>query len=678
MLNRQHLLIIVTCCILVLVSINILCSNEYSTLITAREPVRLTHVILSNDTPIEKQMSREDAIYVVNDIIDLGALCNTVMCNKKLEDQGSVYYYDSRKIHLEKGQSIVLPRNNIILDSKLRILSKGYYKAERPKEVYLASIVNGEFDYWIGKELIVPARCVVKFEGGTITNGIINMSGSIVESYPLKVFHNSIVRNIGNNEVPARWFLEDGDLFVSTIIDNIGNKEIDYGGLSLVSINSISLASANWKNLKLTSPQIIIGNENPIKTPIAINKPQRKDEYADSHLVEVEGDLSDYKGKIILLSTGEPVDFDCREENEMPTLYKGITTVIEESHKNYIVIEDFIDSFEKEYDYTSKNHKVFHIQSKGYIYEPCKVRLDNCTFISSKRTNPGFMYVKCGKDLSINNCQWDGGQDGSPSLLGINACVNGTIQNCSFSNSYYEGTITSYGLQLFNSTRIKTSNCTFKNNRRGYDVSGNKCQTRYCIIDNSNVVGAPIVAEGSGLGGHSTSYGNIFRNNIIEGSSGIIGIQTRGDKEIIEGNIFYGKYKTATITCVKNTIIRNNVSDDVPSSSFVWIESSSDDTNEIVVEGNRYAGVHLVRGQKVLKCNVIIRDNSFRYTSPKSSIAPTGDNVIVNCSNNRLSKAVDKAILYYKLDTTNPDNEPMGVGARDKVDISISKQMIIN
>lgn len=48
----------------------------------------------------------------------------------------------------------------------------------------------------------------------------------------------------------------------------------------------------------------------------------------------------------------------------------------------------------------------------------------------------------------------------------------------------------------------------------------------------------PLYAEGSGIGGYSTSYGNIFRNNIIEGSSASIGIQTREGKEIIDGNVF--------------------------------------------------------------------------------------------------------------------------------------------
>lgn len=315
------------------------------------------------------------------------------------------------------------------------------------------------------------------------------------------------------------------------------------------------------------------------------------------------------------LSTGEHVDYDWREENNLPTLYKGATSIIEKGYEGSIIIEDYIDNFEKVYNYTAKNNKIYKIESKGYIYEPSHVVLDNCTFVSSKRSTTGFMYIYSAKDLFVNNCYWDGGDEGSPSLLGINNCVNGIIQNSTFSKSFYNGTVTSYGLQLFNSTRINTFNCNFISNRRGYDVSGNMCQTRYCVVENCTVLGMPLLAEGSGMGGHSTSYGNVFRNNVIEGSSAIAGIQTRGDKEVIEGNTFYGKYKAATITCVKNTVIRNNVCIETPTSTFVWIESCSDDNNEIVVEGNKFSGETFVRGQKILKCDVIIRDNSFSFTS---------------------------------------------------------------
>lgn len=672
---RYQLNYILVYCMFFFTGMPALYASEYTSSKQDRATVGYKYVTLNNQTPIEKQMIQDSTIYVVKDVYDLGCVHKSVNCNTKTGSRP--YYYDNRIIHIERGESMVLPANSFVLDANLSIIAKGYIKASRAMDVYLASTKEKVYDYFIGKELTIPVQCVLRFEGGLFVNGIINMSGSIIDAKSIKVFRYTTVRNLGNDKIRARWFFENGDCINSNIIDNLGIKEIDYEGLSLVSSNSVSFANANWRNLILTTPKITIGNDTPIKSDFSISRSPRSDEYVDSHVIDVVGDFSDFKGYIVLLSTGEHVDYDWREEGNLPTLYKGVTSIIEKGGNGSVVIEDFIGNFQKQYSFISHSKKEYIIQSKGYLYEPCCVCLEDCKFISSKRTGPGFMYIYSAKDFRINNCLWDGGDEGSPSLLGINACVNGIIQNSLFTKSYYNGTETSYGLQLFNSTRINTFNCTFSNNRRGYDVSGNKCQTRYCVIENCRFVGSPMLSEGSGLGGHSTSYGNIFRNNIIEGSSAIAGIQTRGDNEVIEGNIFYGRYKAATITCVKNTIIRNNVCIETPSSSFIWIESISDDNNEILVEGNKFSGGHFVRGQKVLSCNVIIRDNSFYYTSVSSSLVPYGNAVKVNCYNNRIIKASEKAVLYYKLNTTASSITPYGVGESDKVDLTIQDKVYV-
>jgi len=631
------------------------------------------YVVVNNDIPLDKQVLRGSVVYVVKESFDLGCLHKTVKCNKPLANKDFSLFYDEKRIHLKKDETVALPKNALVLDSNFSLLAKGYFKARQAITIYLASTKEEEYDYWIGEELTMPERSVLKFEGGALINGIIDLSGSLVDAYPQVVFQNTVVRNQANNKVQARWFFQDGDIINSTVIDNLGIKEIDFSGLSLTSDIGVSFANANWKNLTIKCPHITIGEDTPIKVISSISRPLGKDEYTDSHIISITGDMSSYKGDIVLISTGMPVDYDCREVNGLPTLYKGVTSIIEKGYDGSIVVEDYIENFEKENHYTSESSIVYTIESRGYVFDPCHVRLENCTFISSQRTNPGFMYVYACKGLYINNCVWDGGEDGTPSLLGINNCVNGIIQNSIFSGAFYEGTKTSYGLQLFNSTRINTYNCTFSHNRRGYDVSGNLCQTRYCVVENCMAVGPPLLEEGSGLGGHSTSYGNTFRNNIIEGASAITGIQTRGDKEIIEGNIFYGKYKAAAITCVKNTVIRNNVCIETPTPTFVWIESCTDKNNEIVVEGNKFSGETFVRGQKVLTCNVIIRDNSFYFTSDGSSLAPFGDNVTVNCYNNRFVKASDKAVLYYKLNTTVSDILPQSIGVGDKVDFHTNR-----
>lgn len=189
---------------------------------------------------------------------------------------------------MKKDESIVIPRNNIIIDANFNVLSKGYYKAKQSIEIFLASTKEEQYYYWVGKELKVPARSVIKFEGGGFCNGIINMSGSTINSYSNKVLHNTIALNLGNYCVSARWFYEDGDSMNSTIIDNLGQNVIDYEGLKLVSDYGVSFVDANWKNLYLVTPSIVIGNTFPIITPFPVCRPLRKDEYVNSHMIDVD------------------------------------------------------------------------------------------------------------------------------------------------------------------------------------------------------------------------------------------------------------------------------------------------------------------------------------------------------------------------------------------------------
>lgn len=646
-------------------------SYGYSNTYTFEErQITLKHIILKSDEPIARQLIGS-AIYEVREAFNLGCSHCNANCEKEFSYNGIVLYLTPNTITIKKGQSILLPTDCYILNENCERLSKGRYTAWQDTCVFIASSWKGSFDYWVGNELIIPAGSILKFEGGSFNNGIINLSGSIIESFPVKVFYSSLVYNVGTNTISAKWFFNNGDSINSTVLDYFDNNEINFDGLSLTSNRPVSFSSANWKNLTLTSPMITIGRKTPVLSSIPICKPLRGDECAESHTIDVDIDLIDYKGYIITLSTGKHVNFDWREDNDKPTLYKGVTSIIESAKKNTIVIEDYIESFQKEYKYLSSHNKETIINSKGFIYEPCKVKLDNCIFISSQRTQTGFMYILSGKDINIRNCKWDGGENGTLCLLGINRTVGGIIENCTFTGAYYEGTQTSYGLQLFNSTRINTQNCYFSLNRRGYDVSGDFCQTRYCTIENCKVFGVPLYAEGSGIGGHSTSYGNVFRSNIIEGSSASIGIQTRGESEIIEGNIFLGSYRGAAITCVDNTIIKNNSCHYASSPSFVWIESASIEGNTIVIEGNSFKGGHLVRGQSVLSCNVFIWNNLFRFTSTHSSLTPNGNDVRVTTNNNCMIKDAKNAILYYKLDTSVYPAKPLKKGTQDVTDLNL-------
>lgn len=620
-------------------------------------------------TSFKKLLESGDSVIEVNKNYDLSFKTIKVRCNKQLKIGNDFFYIDSKPIVLKKGQTIILPHNSIVVDdSHSRILGKGAFEAKSKIHFYIGSKTKDHYECPITEELLMPSSVVLKFTTGSVKNGVINMSGGTIDSSPRLVFRNCVVTQIGNTKIHGKWFFEDGQTVFSEDMERYSDKEINFNNMKLYAQDRISVSNACWRNLSLTAPQIIIGDEKYVIPDFSISKGNTE----GKNQVKTEIDLSNYKDYIVILSFGEHVHYDWREVNGRPTLYRGVSTVVKNGGRGYFLVEDSVESFNKEYQYTNAEKKIVNLESTGYLLKPCMVSIDSCQFLSPQRLSPGFMYIYSGKDISLKNSSWLACKDGTPSLLGINYSVNGTVENCYFKGAYYEGTPTSYGLQTFGSTRISINNCIFESNRRGLDFSGSLCQSRYCIVENCKVVGDIIKHTGSGLGGHSTSSHNIYRNNIIEGSSSCAGVQTRGEYEIVEGNVFDLAFSAATVTCAENTIVRNNVCK-VPSNTFVWIESSSIKNNQIVVENNTFRGGRLVRGQKVLACDVLIKGNTFEYTSPSSSIAPEGDNVHITIKDNIINKGGDKAVLYYKYNETLARPKAEGMSTGDKVDIKVDR-----
>lgn len=598
---------------------------------------------------------------------DLRIKTKKVLCSKEIKYNSKTLYIGPKSLFLEEGQVIILPDDCILLsDDCSRKLGAGFYEAPRGIRCFVASIKRGNYNCPITRKIQLRPDIVLSFTTGSLHNAIIDMSGGIIEAPSKRIFVNSFIINIGNSNLKGKWFFQDKQFIKSVDLERLSEHVVDFDNLHLYSFEDIHVTNAMWKNFSLTAPTINIGNRKEIISGIPISKSDNK----DSKQIETTMDLSSYEGKIVLLSFGEHVHYDWREEKGKPTLFRGVTSILKKTNEQGFQIEDTVEAFRSTYKYTSSDYNEYTIKSLGYIYEPCRVIIDNCNFYSTKRQSPGFMYVNAGKDIVIRNSNWIASAEGTPSLLGVVNSVNGVVENCSYTGAFFEGTTTSYGLQLFGSTRIKVTNCRFSRNRRGLDFSGNVCQSRYCSVVNCKVVGDIIKDVGSGIGSHSTSYRNSYINNTIEGSSNCIGIQTRGEYELIEGNVFNLSFSAAAITCVENTIIRDNVCNK-QSKTFVWIESSSIANNQILVVNNRFFGGYLVRGQKKLSCRVSIRDNIFDYTAPTSSLAPIGDEVHVEATGNLLNKGKDKASLFFKYNPTLLQPKAEGISNGDIVDFVV-------
>ena len=592
-------------------------------------------------------------------------------CSEQVTIEGKEYYSVRKKITLLPGQILLIPKGCVFLsNTRSSILGVNTYEAVSNISGYLACSSESTISCNITKKVILPPNTILRFSEGTIENGVIDMSGGYIESDNKHILENCILSNLGNKKVYGRWFFNDNQEISSDDLEVFKKKEVDFGKLYLMASDVIRVTDVHWTNLNLNAPKIIIGNTNKLTFGFTIWK-SNKNPHSN---IETDIDLSSYIGDIILLSFGEPVHYDKREKDGLPTLHRGLATIIESSMNGSFAVYDEVEEFEKTYLYKSSDGTDKLLRSNGFVYKPCTVWLDSCNFYSTERVSPGFMYIYSGKDIHISNSSWIASAEGAQSLLGINNSVQGEIVNCFFKGAIFTGTQTSYGLQTINSTRIFVKDCVLEGNRRGVDFSGNVCQSRYCVVENCKVSGDIIEHEGSGLGGHSTSYGNIYRNNIIEGSSSRIGIETRGEREIIEGNTFKLPFSAAAITCVENTIIRNNVCEYGNTPTFVWIESISKDGNNIIVENNIFEGNNLVRGQKELTCKVTIKGNTFKYVSPTSSFAPVGDNVMVYSTDNTLIRGKENAVLYFKYNNVKKPAISEGLGEKDKVEIRFSRE----
>lgn len=541
--------------------------------------------------------------YVVKENYDLSIKTIKASCTKRIQVGNDLFYTDKRLITIDKGQVIILPEGCVLLsDDGSHIIGSRFVETNHLIKGYIASDGRKKIKCPITERIVLKTGTNLRFTTGSISNGVIDIAGNLIEAPEKQIFKKCIVTNIGNETIKGRWFFENNQTIQSEDLGMLSDNEVDFKGLNLFCKGDIRVLNAKWKNLNLTASRIYIGNDKALLSGFSISKNGKN----KLPKIETNANLSQYIDGVVLLSFGEHVHYDWREKNGKPTLFRGLTSVITQAKDKSFIIEDSVEDFQEVYSYMSSDNRITEISSTGYIYEPCIVNIDNCKFKSTSRIAPGFMYINAGKRIVIKNSSWTASSEGTPSLLGVNNSVGGIIEDCSFTGAYYEGTKTSYGLQLFGSTRINVRNCTFAGNRRGLDFSGSLCQSRYCVVEDCTVSGDIIEHSGSGLGGHSTSFGNIYRNNIIEGSSSRIGIQTRGEYEVIEGNVFKLPFSAAAITCVENATIRNNECVEA-STTFVWIESISRDDNTITIENNRFKGNNLIRGQEVLTCKVIVR-----------------------------------------------------------------------
>lgn len=422
-----------------------------------------------------------------------------------------------------------------------------------------------------GQTILVPDNSILEFRGGSLENGSLVGNFSIV-SAPRQVFKNVELPLFSTHALDFRWFVGDERKITQALLEKLpsvpiffghetyySEEEIDLSGIDYIEYHDLILHySHSLKAYSRTIAGGLGGKKNNNNNECKYISPNTIKTYSYS-LKELEGKLISIRTADCTLHDSRPLSKDTETNTKgNPTLFKGLTTVVKGIDGNIIELLDSIGSFSasRSYSYQESNRVITNdpIYSTWAIYQPKHINYYNCEFVGTER-NVG-IYIS-GKDIIIDGCSFISNK-GSDVILSINNSRGGYIRNCTVEGAWAGGnTSTNYGIQVNSSTSIIIDRCTFRNNRRAVDFSG-EFESRYCTVSRCFITGNDKeYHSGSALGGHSTSFGNSYLNNRIEGQFQI-GIQCRGEQELIEGNIIDAFCNGAIFATSFNTIVRNN------------------------------------------------------------------------------------------------------------------------
>lgn len=514
------------------------------------------------------------------------------------------------KAFVESNTSIIYLQKNIV-DGKNVLTQEMILK---PNTTY---IIQNDYDLQ-GVKLIIPKGCVLDFQGGSFTGGIVDLNMGDVKSELVPCFFDTIVKNIGNKIVNFIWFKFTTNYIPSEILSEMTGKTVDFNGLTLHVADDVkTIGDIDWRNITLYARNVKMYNAGKIFTSTCSK--------SGNKITIKKKPTQNINGCLVVINTGKQTINDPRWKDGSPTLFKGITSIVENCEAGVITITDEIE------DFTASNTNINPGNSKETsvnessisVYNPNNISLYNCKFILTEDTDgiAGGVSIGQAYNVSIDNCIVQShNKIGSLALLSLTNCVNGYVRNSKVNDSAFDGTGTSYGIQLNACTRINISNCEFSNHRRSVDFSG-RYETRYCSVSDCRVMGDRI-GYGSALGGHSTSYKNVIKNNYIL-CNAQIGIQLRGELEIVDGNVLCGYYKGAVFsTGYQSTIINNSIMTEGTGWDIqaVGVHLSDIDGNHINVINNRFKIRERLFAGNGIKTYINCRNNmiSFHGLNPSS------------------------------------------------------------
>ena len=465
-----------------------------------------------------------------------------------------------------------------------------------------------------GQEITIPEGCVLKFNGGSFSDGRIIGSNTYISSDLYRIFYNiKVSGDFSNTESNILWFIENGKQLNSELISsasaisrniNLNNgtfycKDIDITNVesiynaNLKSQNEIQNLSVNIFTIHDTNSNVLL--ENISFDGGAVTRPTVH--CVATNLLRIERCLDVVVRNCEFKNYAQSQDIEEPIQGEMGLLYQSDVNI----NNNHNV------TFESNILHDNYFEQVI-------IYDPTEqysLKILNCTTYS-------------------------------------NLDAYGTFINFGFKSALYSGNYLTQGVASFIDT--KTEDVTIVNNyfndSRYFAVStewtGESYMNKSQIIQNNIAINCRYGAFNTGV------YNVIISNNIIESCGGRYGsIYCKGK---CYGEYIYAVQSAITIPYDKkpfdtayNIIISDNIIRNDLGNSAISIKSHSD------------RDVNYVAKQIGMIKNITIKNN---YIETKSRAIKFIDinAEYINITNNKISIPDNMYAIFFNKDSTYSSN----------------------
>ena len=362
--------------------------------------------------------------------------------------------------------------------------------AEQVKTDSVIYVINCFFDLQ-GESVMIPNGCTLRFDGGRLTNGILNNCGIIENGSNDVIFCNITFGNPTTQCVKLIWFKysSDADALENAAkfgkVDGTGRWLID----RTVTINNdIEIENGEFS--------CRYGIYNIIFEPENVQTMDYKRLIKKGATTILAKDYS-IGAEAVLIKSSDIYYKTERGDKRNGT--RGELMLIKKRKCNKVIFDTGTIC-----DYKNDIRISF--------FKPLTVKLQKCRFYSdyNNSSDKGKVLVNISKAIAeIRDCYFTGCSVG----LALSDCFNSHVANCSFERIF------PWALAFTGGTcNSIVTGCTFDTNRHGWTTLGEAGVVKNCSITN-NVCHNSMLA----ICPHANAYGILIENNIVEGSQGGVG-----------------------------------------------------------------------------------------------------------------------------------------------------------